>query len=90
MRQNHPSAGMAGLASQYSLARTLLTALALSLAVVVGALVVMYPALSALAVGLAALSWAATAVVLRIRLTRRPVARVLMVRIPYTDIHVEV
>ncbi|MFB6141300.1 MAG: hypothetical protein ABEJ26_12810 [Halosimplex sp.] len=90
MRRNRPSVARAGLPAEYSLARTLLASLALSLAVVVGALVVMYPALSVLLVALSAVSWAIAAVVLRVRLRRRPVTRIAMVRIPFTDLHVEV
>ncbi|WP_436906989.1 hypothetical protein [Halosimplex marinum] len=90
MRPNRPPVASAGLPTQYSLARTLLVSLAMSLAVVVGALVVAYPGAAALAVALAAGSWALTAVIVRVRLRRRPVTRVLMVRVPFTDIHVEV
>lgn len=90
MRRNHPSVARAELPTEYSLARTLLASLAVSLAVVVGALALMYPALSASLVALGAVSWAVTAVALRVRLRRRPVSRILVVRIPFTDLHVEV
>lgn len=90
MRQTRHSAGLAGLSTEYSLAQALLVALGASLAVVAGALAVMYPALTALVVGAAAVSWFVAAVALRVRLTRRPVRRVLMVRVPYTDLHLEV
>jgi len=90
MRRNRHSVAHAELPTEYSLARTVLASLALSFAVVVGALVVMYPALSTLAVALAAASWAVAAVVLRLRLRRRPMRRIIMIRIPFTDLHVEV
>ena len=90
MRRNRYSVAHAELPTEYSLSRTVLASLALSFAVVVGALVVMYPALSALVAALAAASWTVAAVVLRLRLSRRPIRRVLMVRIPFTDLHVEV
>lgn len=90
MRRNHPSAARAELPTEYSLARTLLASLAVSLAVVVGALAFMYPALSASLVALSAISWAVTALVLRVRVQRRPVRRILLIRIPFTDLHVEV
>ncbi|WP_123537201.1 hypothetical protein [Halosimplex salinum] len=90
MRRNRPAVARAALPSEYSLARTLLASLALSLAVVVGALVLMYPGLSALLVALGVGSWALTAVVLRARLHRRPVRRLAMIRIPFTDLHLEI
>ena len=90
MRRNRYSVAHAELPTEYSLARTVLASLALSFAVVVGALVVMYPALSALVAALAAASWAVAAVALRLHLRRRPMRRLVMVRIPFTDLHIEV
>ncbi|WP_459194967.1 hypothetical protein [Halosimplex sp. J119] len=90
MRRNHPSATRAETLSEYSLARTLLASLAVSLAVVVGALAFMYPELAISLVAFATISWTVAAVALRVRLQRRPVRRLLVVRIPFTDLHVEV
>lgn len=90
MRRNRPSVAHAELLTDYSLARTLLAAVALSLAVVAGALVVMYPALAAMVVAAGALSWALAAMALRIRVHRRPVRRLAMIRVPFTDLHLEI
>lgn len=90
MRRNRPSVARAELLRKYSLARTLLAAVTLSSAVVVGALVVMYPTVATAVVAATALSWVLSAVVLRVQVHRRPTRRVAMVRVPFTDLHLEV
>ena len=90
MRRNQHTVARAGRPTEYSLARTLLVALGAALAVVVGALVVMYPALSTMVIAASAVSWALSAAVLRLSLRRRPVRRFAMIRIPYTDLHLEI
>jgi hypothetical protein len=90
MRRNAPSVGSAGLPTRYSLAETLVYAVVTSLAVVTGTMVLLYPAMAVTVVAVSVAACLGTVAAMRLRLTRRSTRRVLMVRVPFTDLKVEV
>jgi len=65
-------------------------AVAASLAVVTGTMVLLYPAMAVTLVAVSVAACLGTVAAMRLRFTRRPTASVLMVRVPFTDLKVEV
>jgi hypothetical protein len=90
MRRNASPVGSTGLPTRFTLFETVVVAVALSLAVVAGALAVSYPVTTLVVAAGVLGGQAAVGVARRVRASRQPTTPVLAVRLPFTDVQVEV